>query len=85
MSDDKAIPECVHVGIYRIDTQELIAGPLFYGNLPRQNDILQIDSVFHQVCLVEVDYKTQDVAKAYVTTIGDEDAYLKVLGTLAKR
>lgn len=80
----KDIPDCPRVGIYDIGTQALIAGPIFLNILPRQNDILRIDSIFHQVRLVEVDYKTQDVAKAYVTTIGDEEQYRKVLGTLIK-
>jgi len=76
--------EVINVGIYSVDTQELIAGPIHFGNLPRQSDILRIDSVYHQVCLIEVDYKTQNEAKAYVTTIGDEIAYVKFLQLLAK-
>lgn len=52
--------ESIRVGIHSVDTQELIAGPIFLDNLPRQSDILRIDSVYHQVCLIEVDYKTQD-------------------------
>jgi hypothetical protein len=82
--EEKDVSECPRVGIYDVGTQALIAGPIFLNILPRQNDILRIDSIFHQVRLVEVDYKTQDQAKVYVTTIGDEIGYRSVLATLAK-
>lgn len=65
-------------------TQALIAGPIFLNTLPRQFDILCVDSIYHQVLLVEIDYKTQDVAKAYVSVIGDEADYRRVLPTLVK-
>lgn len=81
---DKDVPECPRVGLYEIGTQALIAGPIFLNILPRQYDILRVDSIYHQVLLVEVDYKTQDVAKAYVSVIGDEAEYRKVLPTLVK-
>lgn len=77
--------ESIHVGIYDVDSRKLIAGPIFLDNLPRQGDILRIDSVYHQVNLIEVDYKAQNEAKTYVTTIGNESEYVKMIHLLAKK
>lgn len=77
--------EPVHVAIHSVESGKLIAGPIFLNVLPRQKDILRIDSVYHQVALIEVDYKTQNAAKAYVQTIGEESTFLSMLRPLSAK
>lgn len=75
--------EPVRCAIHDVNTAALIAGPIFLNLLPRRGDILEIDSGFHQVVLIEIDYKTQDAAKVYVNTLGDALDYSRVRQTLA--
>jgi hypothetical protein len=75
--------EPIRCAIHDVKTAAEIAGPIFLNVLPRQGDVLEIDSGFHRVVLIEINYKTQDTAKIYVDTLGDDLDYSRARQAIA--